>query len=429
LLSPIGEESLRFTRSAIRAYCCAQAILAQPDAEKTLDDITATLGRYTRYAWWEETLTLLSGLTDEPAALIQKILYGVAIGEGEQIFLAANCLQECRQRCQDDQLINYVVNALLWRLDSTREPRVARRVRIIQALENLQHPAAIQRLVEIAHTKNRFTPQHTLEYEHSDVRLAAIIALRRVTAPPYHQITQSAPRLTHLLNDWVEERVDALIPYLIIKEGQDAASQAIAAFALGNLQTEKALNVIIQMFLSPRVNQETRGNLVTALALFDPATVTQRVILPLLDQEAAPQQQIDVADTATVWHPHLAYLIGKIRTHDSRARAFLYRCLNEIPDVELKGIAIRSIGWLYDTDAKSRITAIALGDFASLYLPTPPTAEQTVYLQQRALDALYYIGDDATIEPLQDHATDWTPELQIAFYRTVERILSRQRQQ
>lgn len=430
LISPVGEESLRFTRSAIRAYCCARAILEQPDAGRTLDDITATLGRYTRYAWWEETLTLLSGLTDKPSELIQKILYGVALSEGEQVFLAANCLQECRQQCKDEQLINYVANALLWRLDSTREPRVARRVRIIQALGHLRHTAAIHRLIEIAYEKTRMTPRYELRYEHSSVRLAAIAALRRMVEPPYREIENRAPQLAKLLNYWAGEQVEALIPYLVIKKGEDAAIQAIAAFALGSLQTKRAQNVIVQMFLSPRVNQETRRNLVTALTLFDPSTVMERVILPFLDKELAQQRSIYAAPDASneMWYPHMAYLIGKIRTRDSRARAFLYRCLNEIPAVELKGTAIQSIGWLYDTAAKSRITGIALGDFGSLHLPTPPTETEATYLQGKALDALYYIGDAETVEPLQERATGWTPELEIAFYRTVERILSRQKQ-
>ena len=163
----------------------------------------------------------------------------------------------------------------------------------------------------------------------------------------------------------------------------------------------------------------------------DPATVTQRVILPLLDEATATQQPVDARTppSGEAWHLHLVYLIGKVRAQDSRARAFLYRCLNESPDVILKGTAIQSIGWLYDSAAKTRFTDIALEDFTSLNLPTPLTQDERTYLQQKALDALYYIGDDETVQRLQQRSTGWSTELEIAFYRTVERILSRQNQQ
>lgn len=430
LLSPVGEESLRFARSTIRAYCCAQAILLRDDIENVLDDVTATLGRYTRYAWWEDTLILLSGLMQNPTMLIQKLLYGVALSEGEQVFLAANCIQECRHECRDEQLVNYVVNSLLWRLDSIREPRVARRVRIVQALGQLRHPAAIVRLVDVAHRKVQFTPLRELKHEHSSVRLAAVQALRRMVEPPYTEIANIAPQLAKLLNYWADEQVEAFIPYLTIKDDHDAEIEAIAAFALGHLQTERAVDVAIQMFLSPHFNQETRRNIVTALTLMDPATVTQRAILPLLDEETMTQSPVDARTPAAreAWHLHLAYLIGKVRAQEPRARAFLYRCLNESPDITLKGTAIQSIGWLYDNAAKTRFTDIALEDFTSLNLPAPLTQDERTYLQQKALDALYYIGDDDTVRRLQQRATGWSPELEIAFYRTVEHILSRQKQ-
>ncbi|MGC9393710.1 MAG: CHAT domain-containing protein, partial [Anaerolineae bacterium] len=97
LLAPVGAESLRFARANIRSYCCAQALLEREDFEQVLGDIAATLGRHTRYYWWAETLILLSALMDDPSELIHEILYGVALGEGEQVFLAADCIRECRE--------------------------------------------------------------------------------------------------------------------------------------------------------------------------------------------------------------------------------------------------------------------------------------------------------------------------------------------
>ncbi len=430
LLAPVGAESLRFARANIRSYCCAQALLERADFETTLSDIAATLGRHTRYYWWAETLILLSALMDDPFKLIHEILYGVALGEGEQVFLAADCIRECREKCREESLIGLIVSTLLWRLDIAREPRVGRRVRIVQALGQLKHPETIPRLVEIAYQPVRTLSSGAPAYEDSDVRLAAVLALRRMLPPPYAEVEVIAPELAAVLNDWNNGHVKALIPYLIAKEGYEIGIQAVAAFALGDLKTDVATRVLIRAFLSPHFSQETRSNAATALTLLDPAIVTQEVILPFLSPEDGKQQLNPITrDNPQPWYPHLAYLIGKVRPQDARARGFLYRCLSEFPDITLKGIAMQSIGELYDTTATRRFTDVALEDFSTLHLSAPPLPDERRYLQQKALDALFYIGDAETLRRLQKRPSSWSLELENAFYRTIERIRSRQNQQ
>ncbi len=430
LLAPVGAESLRFARANIRSYCCAQALLERPDFEAMLGDIAATLGRHTRYYWWAETLILLSALMDNPLKLIQEILYGVALGEGEQVFLAADCIRECQGKRQDESLISFIVSTLLWRLDITREPRVSRRIRIVQALGQLKHPRAIPRLVEIAYQPVATSAAGTPVYEDSDVRLAAVMALRRMLPPPYDEIEVLAPELAEVLNDWQNGRVKELIPYLIARESHDIGIRAVAAFALGDLKTDVAARVLIRAFLSPHFSQETRSNAATALTLLDPAIVTQEVIIPFFGAEDEKRRLNPITrDNAGRWYTHLAYLIGKIRPQDGRARAFLYRCLDEFPDVTLKGIAMQAVGELYDTAATRRFTDIALEDFSTLNLPTNPLPDERRYLQHKALDALFYIGDAETLRRLQQRPSSWSLELENASYRTIERIRSRQNQQ
>lgn len=430
LLAPVGAESLRFARANIRSYCCAQALLERADFEATLGDIAASLGRNTRYYWWSDTLILLSALMDDPFKLIYEILYGVALGEGEQVFLAADCIRECREKCRDESLIGLIVSTLLWRLDIAREPRVSRRVRIVQALGQLKHPEAIPRLVEIAHQPVRTLSSGDPAYEDSDVRLAAVIALRRMLPPPYAEVEVLAPELAAVLNDWNNGHVKELIPYLIAKESHEVGVQAVAAFALGDLKTDMATRVLIRAFLSPHFSQETRSNAATALTLLDPAIVTQEVILPFLSPEEAEQRLNPITrDNPQPWYPHLAYLIGKVRPQDARARGFLYRCLSEYPNITLKGIAMQAIGELYDTTATRRFTDVALEDFSTLHLSAPPLPDERRYLQHKALDALFYIGDAETLRRLQKRPSSWSLELENAFYRTIERIRSRQNQQ
>lgn len=440
LLAPVGAESLRFARANIRAYCCAQALLARPDFETVLSDIAATLGRHTRYYWWAETFILLSALMDNPIRLIHEILYGVALSEGEQVFLAADCIRECRDTlCRDalakvsepaQGLTHYIVSTLLWRLDMAREPRVARRVRIVQALGQLEHPEAIPRLVEIAHRPVQISPAGAPVYEVSDVRLASVMALRRMLAPPYPEVEVLAPELAEVLNDWDNGRVKELIPYLVARESYNIGIQAAAAFALGDLKTDVATRVLIRAFLSPHFSHETRSSAATALTLLDPVVVTQKVIMPFLSVENGEQRLNPITrENSDQWYAHLAYLIGKIRPQDGQARAFLYRCLTEFPDIALKGIAMQAIGELYDTAATHRFTDIALEDFSTLTLRQFPMPDERRYLQQKALDALFYIGDAETLRRLQKRASGWSLELENAFYRTIERIRSRQNQQ
>ena len=440
LLAPVGAESLRFARGNIRSYCCAQALLEREDFEETLSDIAATLGRHTRYYWWAESLILLSALLDTPLKLIQEILYGVALGEGEQVFLAADCIRECQDNLAkvaqsaapkpSQGLIQFIVSTLLWRLDIAREPRVSRRVRIVQALGQIKHPEAIPRLVEIAHQPVATSTDGAPLYEDSDVRLAAVMALRRMLRPPYAEIEVLAPELAEVLNDWDNGRVKELIPYLIARESHDIGIQAVAAFALGDLKTDVAIRVLIRAFLSPHFSQETRSNAATALTLLDPAIVTQEVIVPFFSTENGEQRLNPITrDNPDRWHTQLAYLIGKVRPQDGRARAFLYRCLNEFPDITLKGIAMQAVGELYDTAATRRFTDIALEDFSTLNLGEHLLPDERRYLQHKALDALFYIGDAETLRRLQQRPSSWSLELENAFYRTIERIRSRQNQQ
>jgi len=353
LLKPVGAESLSFTRTVIRAYCFAAAMAQHPDRATHLDDITATLGRYNRYRWWEQALILLSGLHDDLPALIRQILYGVPLGEGEQIFLAARCLQEHkRQVDHNPQLKNNIVNSLIWRLRYSTDPRTARRIRLIQTLEALNHSAIVPTLVEIAYPPHARAPGTVIDYDYNSVRLAALQALRRIVPPPY----------------------------------------------------------------KPSI----RRNVVSALSLLDTGSVTQQVIRPLLTTHRPADR--------SAWFPTLAYLIGKVRTQDPTARTFLYRCLREIPNVEVKALAMQSLGWLYDIKSKRRFEDIALGDFSSLNLPEEVslTARHIQNLQRKALAALRTVGDRMTTSRLQSRTNTWGPEIEQAFYWTIEEIIARE---
>ncbi|MDQ3009417.1 MAG: CHAT domain-containing protein, partial [Acidobacteriota bacterium] len=96
LLARAGGDAVRFLYSQYQAYCCAQYLCRQKNS-KLWEEITAGLGRITHLRRWNDTLTLLCGLLEEPQGLLETIAYATSLKDGEQVFLAARCLLEARQ--------------------------------------------------------------------------------------------------------------------------------------------------------------------------------------------------------------------------------------------------------------------------------------------------------------------------------------------
>jgi hypothetical protein len=427
LLTRVGQESMRFAYPAIQAYCCAQAILEEEHQTQTIDNITATLGRLTRLRWWEDMLVLLSGLMDDPNALISKILYGVAFTGGEQAFLAARCLLESGNQRIDPDLIDQVVNALVWRLDSTNERLMSRRIRAAHVLGQLgrlrqaRSSSIIPHLIRTANQKIRLDWRGELDYDYTSVRMAAAIALQRVMPIARGEIETTDAQLAELLFLWEKGDVEALAQSL---HSEDVGAQAIAAFALGDLQTPQTVDLLVAAFLNPDSSSYTRWAASDALALLDPHEVTERAILPLLDAEAFERTDLDprVWKRRADWYERLAYLIGKVRTPEPIAREFLDRCLYEFRGIWAKAQAIQSLGWLHDQGYKDLFERVAIGDFDDIPLREHPTSEEIVYLRRTAIEALANIGDRDTLERLRTNRTDWCPELEQAYYWTSEEI-------
>ena len=428
LLAQVGQDAMRFAYPVIQAYCCARAILQIDDRDQTLDDITASLGRLTRLRWWEDTLVLLSGLTDDPSLLIGMIVYGVNLTEGEQVFLAVRCLLESDlERIDPDPLIDQVIDALVWRMDRANEPHTSRRIRAAHALGQLRHRSAIPYLARVANQRIRIKWSGKPDYDYSNVRMAAAVGLQHLMSQSANkdvekEIATADPELAELLRLWVDEDVETLADRL---RSKGVAAQAIAAFALGDLQTPQAVDLLITVFLDPGTMSHTRWAAANALALLDPVEITNRAILPFLDADAAAREGLEPRawKRRADWYGRLAYLIGKVRAQDPTTRDFLDCCLYEFKGVGLKGKAIQSLGWLYDRSYKDLFEEIAVGDFRQVALRKRPSKQDKTYLRRKAIEALANIGDEDTLNRLRENRADWkNPELARAFYWTSEEI-------
>src|SRR5262249_45538840 len=132
LLALAGVEAVRFLYPPMQAYCCAQALIRRApasNAQSRWERITSGLGRINQVRWWQDTLTLLCGMLEDPDELLDQIIYGESLRESERVFLASRCLLES-QRARDQrkehgvgatgELADEIRDALLWLLDNRR---------------------------------------------------------------------------------------------------------------------------------------------------------------------------------------------------------------------------------------------------------------------------------------------------------------------
>lgn len=435
ILVPDGEDGVRFARAAIQAHCAAQALSNQTGRSHVLDDIAATLGRRTRLYWWEDVLLLYASGMDAPEDVVRAILYGVAAGVGDQILLAARMIQECGPAAFDEPFLDYVVRTLIYQLDDRRESRVWRRIRLAETLGRIRHPSAVAHLARVANRRIRTVGcEGGAEFEFSSVRLAALMALYRLVAPPFDEVEALDPALAEVLRAWDDEDVMALTDLLVAsgtepREAEAGDQPTLAAFALGELQTGPAFDILVQLFLYPGAPDQTYRNLTTALTLVDAGMVTRRVILPLLDEALCRAQHLpdEICEDRHSWYPHIIYLAGQIHASDERVLQFLRARMRKDDTMYVRGLAIQALGRLYDLASKRTIEAVAAGDFEVIGLPASVSTSQRRYLQQQALEALYYLGDAQTLERFRRRPQSWTTEMETAFYEASEEIIWRER--
>ena len=450
LLAPVGQDRLRFAYSAIQDYCCAQALACMPVDDRTaaLDDITARLGRLTLLRWWDDAVVILSGLPPSAGvnSLIELVLYGSGFGEGERIFLGARCIQECGTAKVKPELLGQVVDGLIWRSKIANEPRSSLRIRAIEALVGLQAEAAIPHLTGLAVDKVRKNYINQDDFEYPGVRLAATLALMRMDEPAQRHLWKERPAVARTFDLWRAGKVEELGGLLVTAPAIAAAavpstgetpaaapqppelSSSIAAFALGQIRTPRAAELLVAGFLNSELPVETRWCITDTLKLIDPTVVNEKVLIPFCD-EAGAGLPPEVLKKRQYRYDQLAYLAGLIKSREDKVLQFLDQCVFKRLSVSLKGRAIRAIASIYtpgDGAAflkyKSCFEQIASGDFSSIPLTQPVDPGDTLYLQLSALEALCDMGDSASLQFLREKRQKWPAEIDRQFFLTSEEI-------
>ncbi|MDM0112263.1 CHAT domain-containing protein [Variovorax sp. J22R133] len=340
-----GTEGVSFAYRGLQWHYCAKYLDALPPAEhdRHLEDITATLGRLSRAYWWDVTLVVLAGLTDNPDLLVRQILAGSALTEGEQVFIAARCVHEARgaQRFRTpvkDDVVDQIVDTLVWRSRHENARSTATRLKAIRTLGLLADVRVIPYLVSLATQKVRWNWERQRAYDYSGVRLAAAQALfgmQEATLAHVAQdpVLQRNQQMQQLLGAWLRLDIQAICALL---DARDAGTAAVAAFALGTFSDDAGSAHLLSAF---RANPPESGDadvtwaITDAIAMLDPVRVTKEVVEPLLPQ--AP------------WSTYLAYLIGRlgVATPDTVEFEFLRRSV-ESDNKVLAGRALRSYATL-----------------------------------------------------------------------------------
>ena len=97
LLATAGEDGIRFRYESLQAYYAARHLAAAPDRQDLIEDITASLGHVSRARWWENTLVTMAGLPGQSSeGLLQAILAGSTLVDGDQVYLASRCFLDTR---------------------------------------------------------------------------------------------------------------------------------------------------------------------------------------------------------------------------------------------------------------------------------------------------------------------------------------------
>jgi hypothetical protein len=421
LLVNSGDEGARFAYSGLQSYFCARYLNASAGRKGLLEDITATLGRLPRLKWWEDTLVLLAGMTNEADSLLRVILAGSALTEGEQVLLATRCLHEAR-RATDAQsggigtdVVDQIVDSLIWRSHPQNVRSVSHRGKAIESLALLPETRVIAHLFCLAVEKIRTDIKGKPCFDYSGVRGSAVLALRCMPEAAL-AYAKSDPRLSAnaalqaLLEAWLSGDLRGLGSLL---ELDDPSVSAVAAFALSTIKDGEALDLLVRRFEDFAIRpgeSDIMWAITDTLCLLSPIKVTERAILPFLDK---PE-----------WAHHVAYMIGRlgIASLDGPEVLFLRRCLLD-GDPYVQSRALRSYATILSqqretpgsaqalTEVRTLCHDLVVNNFAAaakrgcINLASGFSPEGRWQLRYQAFESLRAIGDGSSVEVLRQMRT------------------------
>ena len=417
-----GEDGVRFAYAGFQAYYAALSLLRDPDRERKLDNIVATLGSVRHLRLWAETLVILAGMMEDFGSVLGRILAGSSSASGDQVYLAARCyleIPDARRGPHLSNLMGLLVDTLIWRSHPINDRPIVDRKMAVKWLTEIktemppEQDRAIEHLVNLACDKISKDWGGQPRYEFSGIRIEAlnVMLARREDVTKY--IVANRPDLSPLLRA-TGELLDNNNPALMIHvmNRGNSHESPLAVFALGL----SGRNDVVETLLGPNLNPETNPEVLWAIAemlpRLDPQQTLDKAIRPFFDRE--PDSRV-------------VYMINKVGRAEKDIGEYLDRCLaSNKPRVI--GRAIRTIADLGEPAMKELCEHTVRADWAALRatgrvtLHDDPNGSDTHSLQHAALEGLRTVGDMKTIEVLQKAWLKLSPPLSQLSYDIVESI-------
>ena len=396
ILATAGEDGIRFRYESLQAYYAARYLAAASNQQDLLEDITASLGRLSRARWWENTLVTMAGLPGQSSeGLLQAIVAGSTLVEGDQVYLASRCFIDTRDAGRAPApVVDQIVDALIWRSHPGNLRPYADRKRAATALAELRHPNAIPHLVSLASEELATGWGTEKRYELSSMRLIAVNGLMLMQDAAKQYVHEKRPALDAVLTAWWTAYEHGELSGLIAElQRADKATSPIAAFALGFFDGDLARQNLLDVFAKDDTDRDLGWAVTDTFTLLDPTWVSTNVIEPRL------QQFVD---------PRVPYLIGWLgmAAEGSKEREYLEQCLAQgIPAVQAR--ALRALGSLRADSKRTLCESVVAGDWAEvrrhgMNLPREIAEEDRNRLQNAAMESLREIGNAESIAALRE---------------------------
>lgn len=324
------------------------------------------------------------------------------------------------------------------------------RIAAARALRNIYSPGSSQLRREPipVQTATNSISRLVLSDGGDEVSLQAPPPSARMGMPADEETVRTEKMLVNLMRTWnlgSEGREEFL---RILRESPLPPERAIAAFAIGDLpdaasrkllDARALLRVIVPVGgdeLKVDSDQEdTMWAAADALTLFDPDQVAPLLAGVIERNDTLPDSAIQ----------QLAYLAGRVRVATESVRDWLIELLICHPSQTIKSKALQSLAWmgrdvpdhrleLLDGRAGPTLKAI-VQDIAAgrgvrdlkvgayvVTLRSGDTDNQPFYLRRKAIEALAWIGDRATLRDLGEQFANWPLELREYWYSTAASI-------
>ena len=413
LLVPSGTEGVRFAYPVMQAYFAARYLATQPDRKRVVEDITASLGRLARLRRWEKVLVLCAGMVPNPEELLNAVLAGSSLMEGEQLYLAVRCYHEAvsqaKHTCNMDPVVDQMFDTLIWRSSyDPRKPYEDRR----KALERLVELAtmfeprqqdAVRHMLTLACDPLPQSPSGSdMQFDWSGIRQGAATGLLRL----YHQTTafvkENRPDLSDALSAWwlLREQPEAMYRILL---RDDASISVVASIAMALSDSETNHKQLIDAY-EQVTNKEVRWGIVDALCNLDSVWVQSNVVRPWIAKMNGNVVCGPDCFTFELRACHTCYLIQKTNFATPEAREFLAHCLHNGTTL-MQGRALRAFGKLQEPEIEDwlrplceSIVRLAAKGIDPARMRISPNDLTQPHLQRSALEALRDTGNSRSLE-------------------------------